>query len=385
MILKTDQHKNNFDFIRVFAAGLVLFSHQFALLGATEPGFFPGISFGSLGVCIFFSISGFLVCQSWLNDPHPLRFIARRFLRIWPALIVVTVLSALLLGPLISTRTPKEYFNSRETWDYFKNLLLIIKYQLPGVFDANPFPQAVNGSLWTIPVEVKWYWLVLGAGVSGLLKFRYLMLCLLFCLAAFVLVAHQVTGGAAHNYFVEYGLFFLSGACLHLFRDVWSKQLIGLIVCICGAAGAAFALGYPIIGLWLIVPYAVVRFGLASTVILRRFGRFGDCSYGLYIYAFPVQQLVVWSTNASLSVTASLVLSASGTAILAFLSWHLIEQPAMRFRPGQRGKGNRTTKHERLLTPGSVETPHLSFAMNVLAFNPQKNKLQYSKRRRQAK
>jgi len=340
--LKTESYKNNFDFIRVFAAGLVLFSHQFALLGIAEPVLIRQVGFGSLGVCIFFSISGFLISQSWERDPNAARFIARRFLRIWPALFVVTALSVLVLEPLTSSHSLMNYLSLSETWNYFKTLLLLIKYKLPGVFASNPYAHAVNGSLWTIPLEVKWYWLVLLASIFKLLNFRYLVLIVLSGLGVFCFGIDEIEVNPKTNYFYEYGMFFLSGLCLHLFQDVWKKQSFRTMLCIGATAIAAYAFGHPLLGLLIVVPYAVIRLGLASTPVLRRFGRFGDCSYGLYIYAFPVQQLIVWWTDASLAVSASLVLSAAGTAALAFLSWHLVENPAMQLRPRQRGASDRT-------------------------------------------
>ena len=344
-----DRQENNFDFLRIFAAGLVLFSHQFALLGKTEPTFLSRISFGSLGVCIFFSISGYLVCQSWMRDPHAVRFVARRVLRIWPALFVVTALCVLVLGPLVSSLSLKAYFGSAETWNFFKALLLLIKYKLPGVFESNPFPDAINGSLWTIPIEVKWYVLMLVAGVLKLLRFRYLISILLIGLLVYYFGIDQAKINPKENYFLQYGLFFMSGVWLSLFEDVWRKPLIRPVLYIAVAAIAAYAFVHPLLGLWIFVPYAAIRFGLAATPVIRQFGRFGDFSYGLYIYAFPVQQLVVWWTNASLNIPLSLALSTAGTAILAFLSWHLVEKPALQFRPKQRARSE--SELERLLAP----------------------------------
>lgn len=97
-------HKqNNFDFIRVVAALCVVCSHQFALNGLREPSVLNVHSLGGFGVLLFFSISGFLVMQSWAADPNVFRFGARRFLRIWPGFAVVITLTALVLGPCIST------------------------------------------------------------------------------------------------------------------------------------------------------------------------------------------------------------------------------------------------------------------------------------------
>lgn len=203
--------------------------------------------------------------------------------------------------------------------------------------------------------------MVLGAGIFGLLKFRYLILLISSSLVIFCFGIEQIEINPKKNYFLEFGMFFVSGVCLHLFQDVLHKQAARTMLCTGSAAVAACAFGHPMIGLWIFVPYAVIRLGLASTPVIRRFGRFGDCSYGLYIYAFPVQQLVVWSTNASLSVLSSLALSVGGTAILAFLSWHLVEKPAMQFRPKRRDKRDGSSELERTLAshPSKPAGPNL--------------------------
>ena len=92
--------RNNFDALRLVGALLVLISHQFALSGRREPMFVGDHSFGNLGVLVFFSISGYLVTSSWLNDPHILRFCVRRTLRMLPALCVSIPLTLAVIGAL---------------------------------------------------------------------------------------------------------------------------------------------------------------------------------------------------------------------------------------------------------------------------------------------
>lgn len=104
------RYRNNFDFVRLLAAYAVLVSHQNVLMGHPDLMIDDRISLGALGVAIFFTISGYLVTQSWLSDPHPVRSAVKRILRIWPALFVVTVIAALVVGPLVSSFTAKEYF-----------------------------------------------------------------------------------------------------------------------------------------------------------------------------------------------------------------------------------------------------------------------------------
>ena len=146
-------NKNSLDLLRLLASTMVLFSHQFALMGLSEPQFMGWNTWGGAGVTIFFFLSGWLVWASWERDPHAWRFFLRRSLRIFPGLWVVCLLSIFLLGPLVTTLSLSDYFGSAVTWRYFWTALFLTPYVLPGVFVGNAMPGIVNGSLWTLPVE----------------------------------------------------------------------------------------------------------------------------------------------------------------------------------------------------------------------------------------
>lgn len=330
-----EKHRvNNFDFLRLFAAYLVLFSHQFALTGQSEPGIDLGFhGFGRLGVLIFFSISGYLVAQSWDRDPSIWRFLAKRVLRIWPGLIVVIALAALLLGPMVSTVPVDQYFLDSKTWDFFRTLkLTAIRYELPGVFSENPFPKAVNGSLWTLPIEFRWYLILLALGVVGLLRHRSLILISVLAFAVFVFVIYDSQHNSHRKFSLEFGAFFCYGVCLHYFRDFWATRIRPILFTL-GVAGAVlFAIGQEYAALFLILPALVICFGTASTPFFRRAGRFGDISYGVYIYAFPVQQTVVLFAGDHLNIWSLMAISATITLVFALLSWHMVEGPALRLK-----------------------------------------------------
>ena len=145
--------KNSFDLLRLFAASLVLYSLQHVLLGMPEPQFFGLNSFGGAGVAVFFFLSGLLVWSSWMRDPSLSRFFMRRSLRIFPGLWLVVILSVFVVGPLLSTLQPIDYFGAGQTHGYLSTAVLVVRHGLPGVFAGNPYPYAFNGSLWTLPVE----------------------------------------------------------------------------------------------------------------------------------------------------------------------------------------------------------------------------------------
>lgn len=335
-------HRNNFDLVRLTAALFVLLSHQFTLSGLPEPAAYKVQTLGGLGVLIFFVISGFLVARSWQADPHAGRFALRRLLRIWPGLAVVILLTALVLGPALSSLSPVAYFSDPLFARYLKNLQFNTQYELPLRFDGNAFPTAVNGALWTIPEELKCYVLLALAAMTGLLRWRWLLLALLIASAALYFgpaAAADSWAGTYHwthqrRYLLEFGLFFFAGSAFYTLRihDDGTRTVALLALCwLLGAA--ALAAGLPMLALWLTTPITVLAIGNASTPYLRQAGRFGDLSYGVYIYAFPVQQTLIWTFRDRLSWTGILLSTLCTVVLLAFASWHLVEKRALRLKP----------------------------------------------------
>ena len=198
---------NNFNLLRFVAASLVILSHSFALAGGTgtaePPSSLIGVSFGTIGVYIFFTASGFLITMSYYARHDLLAFLWARFLRIFPALAVCALLSAFVLGLAFTTNGMGSYLNLSSTYKYVINntLLLPLGFQetLPGVFLGNPFPLVVNGSLWTLPVELRIYLIVALIGFVGLFRWNRLLsvgisLCLLSFIVALQLFSFKAPG-----------------------------------------------------------------------------------------------------------------------------------------------------------------------------------------------
>lgn len=318
------QRGNNFDFLRIFAASLVFLSHHYAINGYPEP-VFLGESLGFWGVYTFFSISGFLVSQSWRSDPHAGRFAAKRVLRIWPGLAVVTLISAFALGPIISTMPWQEYISHSKFVEFLSNLRMGIRYELPGVFEENAYPRAVNGSLWTIPYEVRCYIFLVLIGLTGLLRRAGLVLICTTLLAAYYFGLES--GSTRYQYL--FSLFFFSGVCLDLFRHKWEQQPHYLLGAASIAALTLYLAGMTHAALFVLLPSLAICLGTKSTPILKSAGKFGDISYGLYIYAFPVQQTVAWAFGRDFPFYQGMIIAGIFTVSLALLSWHLVERPAL--------------------------------------------------------
>lgn len=335
---------NNFDAVRLLAAAMVLCSHQAALTGRSQPIMFGMMTFGTLGVLVFFSVSGYLVAQSWNRDPHVWRYAAKRLLRIWPGLAGATLFAACVLGPLVTSWPWSDYVRAPLTRHYFSLLYFSNALYLPGVFEHTPFP-VVNGSLWTIPIELRWYGILLLAGMCGLLKrsLRGVLLAVVCLYAGWVYLGYDVQHNPQAQFLhpgfgSEYGCFFCYGVALFHFREAWMRHPWRLVAGLLVLAVALVACGYTYAALFVLLPFLVIRLGTWSTPVLRRCGRFGDFSYGIYIYAFMVQKTLVQWTGPHLPYLAGLMLTMIATLVLAVLSWFLVERPALRLKRHLRGR-----------------------------------------------
>lgn len=332
---------NNFDCTRLVAAAAVIYGHAHPLAGAPDPAFF-GNGVQAFAVKVFFVISGYLIAASWISDPDPGRYLMRRILRIFPALVVICLLTVLILGPVATSLQAGDYLANGATWAYLKNIALYPIYSLPGVFDRNTYPAAVNGSLWSLPVEFAMYLLL--PLVALRLKGRALQVSVL---------ASTVLLTAASLWFVRiappeilptyYGTnlrsaldvapYFMIGACYQVLRErivldpAYALFAISLLLFLQPTGAMAE------VALLLVGPYAVLAFAVNAAPVLQSAGRYGDISYGLYLYGFPVQQLLYhWSDN-RLSAWGNAALALPICAVLAWLSWHGIEKRALKLKP----------------------------------------------------
>ena len=328
---------NNFHLVRLLAASAVLFSHSFPLSTGdvkTEPlRALLGCTPGSIAVDLFFTISGLLVTMSLVRRDSVADFLRARFFRIWPALTVAIGLAVLIIGPIFTTSTLPAYFSSHDTWRHLaKNLVLLrgIEYTLPGVFDGNP-QHAINGSLWTLPSEVKCY-LYLLAGWIVVRKLTsektFRIFVTLVWAALFCWHCWSVTHTTLEDSPARLGLMFTSGVALYLYRDapVLSWRWLGAVL-------AALAFSTLNLKAWsilyvLAIPYVMLCLAYLPRGRILRFNRLGDYSYGVYVYAYPVQQTLMCLVPA-LGPIALFGASMTVTLAMAVLSWHFVERPAL--------------------------------------------------------
>jgi peptidoglycan/LPS O-acetylase OafA/YrhL len=333
--------RNNIGTLRMLGALAVLLGHSWVLtsedgrtLGpvsqalADVTGFRLGLA--GLGLAMFFVISGYLVSASYERRQSLVAYVEARVLRIYPALWAA-IAFMVVVGLFLSPYGPLEYLKSHKTLVFIAGgaSLVDMNYLLPGVFTDNP-SDAVNGSLWTLPVEIRMYLFVAVVGLLGLLGRRALFnVVVAAAVAAGVIWPGSVPLLSDPNH-AEISTFFVAGAALYVNRDAVPLRGAGLIALVALAAalswtdayGLAFALAFS---------YAVLLLGFTKRVRLPDLAARGDFSYGTYLYAFFVTQLWVSALGpGEPALIAGLTLVC--TLPLAVASWFLVESPALRLK-----------------------------------------------------
>jgi peptidoglycan/LPS O-acetylase OafA/YrhL len=345
-VIRLDQfagsRDNNFNLLRLIAAFMVLYSHCFALstgLSSDEPLRQEyGVTFGSIAVDIFFVTSGFLVTASLATKQYLWRFVRARALRIYPGLFVAVTITVFVLGPLFTTLPVANYLANQDTiLHYLKNTTLVsgVVFTLPGMFESNPLRYAINYPLWSLPYEIGMYgglailWLL--ASLTRTRRMENFRLAVLVT-AVIGLIAYI----AGHFFWRDSALLrltamFAIGASCYLFRNrvVLSKKYF--VACIVLVFLSALDKHVFFVCLTLALPYLVFCFAYLPGGLIRRYNQLGDYSYGVYIYAFPVQQAVAHLLP-GVGVGMMLILSTAVTALFAVSSWHFIESRALKLK-----------------------------------------------------
>ncbi|MEQ1594029.1 MAG: acyltransferase [Casimicrobium sp.] len=334
-----------FDALRLIAAFGVLFSHVYATRGLLleEPlwKLIPGVlNVATASVCCFFAISGYLVTQSFCHRSGSVRgtvgFVRSRILRIFPGYLTCIVATT-FVGAFISSLSTREYWLAADTWRYlYSNLTLQNFNTLPGVFAGNPAGSGVNGSLWTIPLEVGMYAMTLIYGLVLAWQGRWRALVaaasvLVWCVAwptRFVFYPHE---GHAPCYAV---LCYVIGAVC----AVWAlKQravaLLGIsaLALLVASLHAGVAVDLSRVFAVAAVALMALWLGRLGVPVLRQSTRWGDLSYGVFLYSSLVMQTLIWA-NPNISLYALMLASSMLSVVAAFLSWHLVERRALQFK-----------------------------------------------------
>ncbi|HRG17128.1 MAG TPA: acyltransferase [Pseudomonadota bacterium] len=322
---------NNFTWLRHGAALMVLWTHSWSYLdrGVDPLGrLLAGFDSGRFGVYLFFAISGFLIALALCrNDALP-RYVWHRALRVYPAYAVCLLVSVFAIGAAFTTLPLSDYLAHPRTWSYFGSnwLPISLQWDLPGVFVGHPLSGLVNGSLWSLGAEIRWYFFFGVLALFGLFRHRRL-----FTVVAALLIAdslrrhglpptHLTTSPAITQ-------LFLLGALAALWRDRLSLSagvLWPLWIVAIAAAHTRFG------GSLLILSCVYLALYVAYALPAPKPPKF-DYSYGLFLYGAPVQQSLI-ALFPDMTPLPLFAAACAATLPLAMLSWHVVEAPALRHK-----------------------------------------------------
>lgn len=333
---------NSLNLFRLILAFLVLFAHGYYVVGRSDSPGFNGENLGGWAVIGFFVISGFLITRSRFRS-NPGTFLLHRIARIMPAFVVCLVMTAFVFGPIaqvLTHGTIAGYFSNGPTpLEYiWGNLFLHVDhYQIGASLSDVPYPDAWNGSLWTLYFEFLCYLTVWLLGGLAIYRKSISVVAVLWMLSVLVRIAFAsgITGGLDGDFglFTRLLPYFLGGSLIYLVVQRWglspilgiaSIPLAGVLMVFVPIAGGPLAaplIGYALLYLSTVVPQ--------PAWIARN-----DVSYGFYIYAWPVQQLTVIVGGAAFGMGVYLAITTIATFLLGWASWMLVERHFIRLARG---------------------------------------------------
>lgn len=339
MVQLPTRQANNFDLLRILFAWFVIVSHSYVLNGdgATDPLFEMTqqtflLSF--IGVKGFFIISGYLIFKSMVVSTSIFEYLVKRVLRIFPALAVVLLVTLVAVYFIYPNNMPP-FFSNKEVYAYFLGNIILFKphFFISGIFAALP-SSAINGSLWTIEYEFFFYLFILLFFYFRSNK-KILKALLVIVVALFLMVRLAFYDWTVQTHFFipleplfDLGPYFLIGSLLSCFNfdTMPAKNALAAVLSLVLVASVYFKIGHTVV--YFTLPFLVIYVGkqtskLASWVHTTM----GDPSYGIYLYAFPLQQLIIYWYRPSTLVL--FVASTIGAFIFGYLSWIFIEKNAL--------------------------------------------------------
>ncbi|UYO56346.1 acyltransferase [Rhodopseudomonas palustris] len=286
---------------------------------------------------MFFGVSGFLVAASLDRCKTLIKFFGLRAIRIFPALTVEVLLSAFLIGPMLTTLALSDYFTDKLFFLYLLNAIGEIHYLLPGMFQDNPKPDIVNAQLWTVPFELYTYGAIGLLAIAGVQRYRILGPILVGVLIVFHFVARLWWHGWQYLPFngnvPGFALMIsgIVGLSLYYYRYeipwrwpvFWGATAVALLGMYSRYGGEYFGA--------LVVPYVAIFLGLTAP---RRLAivRDRDYSYGMYLYGFVIQQTFAATIPSCRIWWVNILVCVPLAAILAAMSWHFVERPAKQLK-----------------------------------------------------
>lgn len=336
-----DGRPSGFDYMRIILSIAVLGSHSVSSSYGREAAeiLWDGPARGFLRTILpmFFALSGFLVAGSMERCRTLVKFLGLRAIRIYPPLAVEVLLSAFLIGPLVTSVPIGQYFTDPQFLRYLVNITGHITFFLPGVFETNPNPQVVNGQLWTVPFELYCYIFLAGLIFLGAKRYRFILPLGTFALLA-TIVGYEYfkSGWILHEYYRVLGgpllvVIFLLGVNFYIYREYIPHS--GLL-CVFMAIVSLIALGLVPHGAYFAIfslTYVTAYLGLCNPRRIKAISG-ADYSYGLFLYGYVVQQLIMHLFPSAREWYWNLIICLPLATGVAALSWYFVEEPAMKLR-----------------------------------------------------
>lgn len=357
--------RNSFDVLRLLAAAAVAFGHQLEFAGRPEPALGPlGVSLSNTGLFVFFALSGCLIWRSLERDPRPGRFAAARLRRIYPG-AAANALACVVFGAAVTTVGQGAYWTDRHTWSYLLHGIAIVVpptvFTLPGVFADARWPE-VDTPIWTLKYELLCY--------VGAFALHRLAAPRLGARPALALTTALLAGGGAwhvaagalpdaadfyarYNGFnlLRFGAIFAYGALLSAAEGEGGAPW-RLAARLAPAALVALVPDPALnrVGQILLVALLAVEVGRTPLLWSAAYRRFGDLSYGVYLYAYPVGSFATARlfTGENFAIVAAM--SGAITMGLAVASWWKVERRFLLVRPsGRRCRVEKRSLYDRHL------------------------------------
>lgn len=331
-------HANNFKLLRMVTAVTVAATHcLWIVYGFNPSNEWPLgvlIQASHCGICIFFGLSGYLIASSLTERPNFFRFTISRIARLCPLLFFAAVLISFVAGPIFTMASFADYYSDWRLWSYVPMTTMAFSdMTLPGLFEAAPAGGEVNVSIWTLKYEIIAY---VGVGLLaavGMMHHRFVWLWSALAIAAYVYISYFTQLRSEIDFLqhgLRFGFAFLMGVLLYTYRPILHINLIGVFVVI-GVAintnSTAYMEPFRIIAL----TYTAIWFGSQKAGLLNFYNRFGDYSYGIFVFHWPIAQLILQS-NPAISYVDLLTYVMPLTIACAVFSWHFVEAPILASR-----------------------------------------------------
>lgn len=322
-------YNTNVNLIKFLCAIMVIMAHSFVLSenAVHKEWFFllthGQLTMGTFAVAVFFFFSGLYISKSLDKNSSVKHFVSRRIWRIFPPLILVVFLCVFLMGPVVTRLSPRDYFTNADTWKYLLNCFAIRIHDLPGVFEYNCYLSTVNGSLWTIPLELACYLMCFLMFISGCAKKAVLpfFIFVFGFLAVSIWYVPSLYIGSFSAALLPV-MMFLQGMLYFTTRDKIRISILGFIlsVLLILVANEKMML---FLGLSLALPYVLTYLSFLPYRVPKIMAKPGEWSYGIYLCAFPIQQMIVFYHGGIMDIYRNMKLSIPAT-ILAGCVVHLV-------------------------------------------------------------